>query len=203
MKKLLLGWKSWSFGSDAPDNDGILAGHTERHEKSFVGRADVGGQLVIGKLLIDGPYAGVYLPWGGQEHKKTEGVQYYAKDNQCTYSWKQSSNGRHVENAVGFTSQQYTFYVGRTYHSDSVLVGKVTLELKKMLYSYAGVETGVSNYEVLVCDKNPTVDNTNANGGNFAAGGSSAAASAASTANVNVNVNVNSAASASSSSSSN
>lgn len=157
--------------------------------------------MVIGKLIIEGPFTGIYLPHGGVNHRKSDGIQYYAREPQCTYSWKQSSNGGHVENAIGFTSQQYTFYVGRTTASNSIQIGKVTLELNKMLYGHGGDEIGVTNYEVLVCDKNQVMQN-NGNGVNLPAGGSSAAASAASTTNVHVNVNVHNAESASSSSSS-
>lgn len=119
----------------------------------YIGRANIDGQLVIGKLLINGPWKGLWMAYGGKEQQTITGVQYYAKESRCNYSWKPSSNGETVKNAVGFSSAPFTFYVGRAYDSNSVQVGKVTLEHRTMYYAYDGSEKTVDSYEVLVCKK--------------------------------------------------
>ena len=140
-----------------PADLGISAGLNEYGKESYVGRGTFNGQLAPGKLMIDGagvPYQpALYFEWDNFEHVLTEGVEYYAKESRCNYKWVPSSNGQKVSNAVGFRSEPYTFYVGRTTTFSSTQVGKVTLEHNTMYYAYGGKGYSVNNYEVLVCDE--------------------------------------------------
>lgn len=98
--------------------------------------------------------AGIYLAYGGSPIYKTQDVEYYAKEENCSYKWVQSSKGREVENAIQFNSQAFTFYVGRIIAFNSIQVGKVTSPTHNvMYYAWGASNHATSMYEVLVCDK--------------------------------------------------
>lgn len=154
IRKYLPDWKIYNVGSGAPP-DGISAGVDELMKRAFVGRGTVEKkQSSIGKLMVEATSLygmGMYTGYGGKEYHITSGIEYYAKEPDCKYEWVLSSNGQQVPDAVGFTSDGYSFYVGRTHTFGSIEIGKVTLELKIMLYGWGGKEHKASVYEVLVC----------------------------------------------------
>lgn len=100
--------------------------------------------------------AGLYFEHSHKEHYLTSNIEYYAKEEDCTYKWVPSSNGEVVANAIQFRSPPFTFYPGRTNAFNSVQVGKVTLEHRVMYYAYGGKGYSVRTYEVLVCVKEDT-----------------------------------------------
>lgn len=148
-------WKPFN-GPSGPLSDGISAGLNEFSKDSYVGRGTVSGQLAPAKLMIEATSvygSGLYFEYGGKEHYLTTNVEYYAKEDDCTYKWFPSSGGEVILNAVQFRSPPYTFYVGRTNSFNSVQVGKVTLEHHVMYYAYGGEGYSTPTYEVLVCEK--------------------------------------------------
>lgn len=86
---------------------------------------------------------------------KTSGVEYYAKDSQCNYKWVPASNGQFVENAIQYYQSPYTFYVGRIFKPDTVIIGKAPRETNVMYYCYKNHCTDIRTYEVLICEKLP------------------------------------------------
>lgn len=148
-------WKIWD-GITGLSTDGISAGLNEFNKESYVGRGSYNGQLAPGKLVTEDTSAykaGLYFPFGGDEHFLKNGVEYYAKEYECAYKWQPSSDGEIISDAVQFKSDPFTFYVGRAFELNSVQVGKVTLENKVMYYAYNGKEHSTSKYDVLVCEK--------------------------------------------------
>lgn len=121
----------------------------------FVGRGTIDNkQSAIGKLMVEATSSyrvGLYIGFYDKERLITSGIEYYAKEPDCKYEWVPTSNGQKVPDAIAFTSDGYTFYVGRTHTFGSIQIGKVTLEMNVMFYGWNGKEYKATIYEVLVC----------------------------------------------------
>ena len=64
--------------------------------------------------------------------------------------WVQSSQGQYVPGAViGGSYKNNIIYVGRVYHEDDLLPGKVNCQYHNIYAPYAGHEVWKNSYEVL------------------------------------------------------
>ena len=151
------GWKPWIPDSAGVPENGLSAGLNEFGTEVYVGRGMFAGQIAAGKLINQGTasyVAALYLEYGQMENVLTQGIEYYEKEENCTYKWIPSSKGEIVLNAIQYWSKGYTFYVGRTSAFNSIQVGKLPLNFANVMYfCHEGVGHEVDTYEVLVCEK--------------------------------------------------
>ncbi|PSN44181.1 hypothetical protein C0J52_20710, partial [Blattella germanica] len=94
------------------------------NEQVYVGRASHEGALIPGKVV---PSHGVcYVPWGGQEHGKTE----YQVLTGCEAAWIPAAGGALPEGALpsGESEDGEPLFVGRAAHEGTMTVGKVRVK---------------------------------------------------------------------------
>lgn len=145
--KFWIDWKPFN-GPKGPQTDGLSAGQDDQGRECYIGRGTYQRQLAPGKLLIEGD-VGLYIEHSHNEHRITSNVEYYAKEPTCNYKWVPSSKGEAVVNAVQYNGTTHIFYVGRTFASNSMEVGKIHLGEPRLHY---GKGHQIELYEVLVCD---------------------------------------------------
>lgn len=150
------GWKPYNY-DDQPAHDGISAGINEDGDESYVGLATYKGVTTPCELIISGPHSGIYTYFDYSNYielffQHTAGF-YYAKEKDCVYKWKSSSEGSYVPNVIRFYSSIGTFYVGRILEGKSYHAGQVDISSKIFYYKSGGGVKRSSNYEVLVCDR--------------------------------------------------
>nr|SIW59360.1 Farnesoic acid methyltransferase crustacean-type [Blattella germanica] len=116
------------------------------NEQVYVGRASHEGALIPGKVV---PSHGVcYVPWGGQEHGKTE----YQVLTGCEAAWIPAAGGALPEGALpsGESEDGEPLFVGRAAHEGTMTVGKVQPSHSVCYIPYGGQELAYQEYEVLV-----------------------------------------------------
>lgn len=129
-----------------------------------MGRGTYNGLTSPAELIISGSRSGLHFPYAGQVYRVQNDIEYYAKDPNCDYKWVSSEDGNTVAKAIKFSRRvsntPYTFYVGRIFVQQGFHVGKVRLERGVIYYGYQGKEHSSSTYQVLICDKIPSIKST-------------------------------------------
>jgi hypothetical protein len=147
-------WKSFNQSQDAIA-DGLSAGKDAEGNDVYIGRGTVDGWLTPGKLVLKDSgteKAGVHVELGLEDNLITSDFEYYAKNQNCNYSWVPSDYGWAVANAVETITRDLLYYVGRAFQHGSVQVGKVFL-YKGMFYAFNGTGHEAKPYEVLICER--------------------------------------------------
>ncbi|XP_065367351.1 uncharacterized protein LOC135960076 [Calliphora vicina] len=142
-------WIKSSSADDLPDF-AIEGGYDCDGTPIYVGRAEHEDEMLPAKVI---PSKGcAYVAWGGQEHPKN----YYEVLVGPGYGWCPCENGAVPSTAVssGETSCCEPLYIGRGHHANSLSVGKIHPSHGCLYIPFAGQETKLCTYEVLVCENN-------------------------------------------------
>lgn len=148
----LTGWKPFE-GPEGPKSGGLSAGTDKFGNEVFIGRGYYRDHYAPGKLIVtqtEEYKIGLYVENSVAEQYISNNIEYYEEEPDCNYDWVKSSNGQIVANAVQYTTNQCTFYVGRVFTSNSVEIGKIPLATRTMYY---GKGHRTNTYEVLICKK--------------------------------------------------
>jgi hypothetical protein len=83
----------------------------------------------------------------------TDSITYLSKAQLQNYSWKISSKGLAVKNAISINQAgNWPFYIGRTNSNGVMLIGKVLPSIGLAYTDRYGNEKITKAYEVLTCD---------------------------------------------------
>ncbi|XP_017462875.1 PREDICTED: natterin-3-like [Rhagoletis zephyria] len=140
-------WRHASYGF-VPD-DAVAGGHDVNGETIYVGRCHMDGDLVPGKIVPS--HGVVYVPISGEE-KNSSTYEYLVRPNYGSLEWVPSADGVIPSGAVngGHTSSQEPLFIGRAYYEGSWVIGKVHQTHRVLYVPFAGRESALSDYEVLV-----------------------------------------------------
>ncbi|XP_075216249.1 natterin-4-like isoform X2 [Lycorma delicatula] len=133
----------WSSDGEVPPN--AVSGGFD-NELLFIGRFVHKTALTPGKIVRS---AGVCcVPWGGEEHKKSE----YEVLCGCNVVWVPCSKGLVPSEALpaGRTENGEVLYIGRVKHHGATAVGKVQRSHHVCYIANDGLEIAYDKYEVLV-----------------------------------------------------
>ncbi|XP_076316556.1 uncharacterized protein LOC143228938 isoform X2 [Tachypleus tridentatus] len=139
----------WEFAKDGYVPDTAVPGGEDYGETIYIGRATHRGNIIPGKLLPS--HRCVYIPWRGGEYAYRN---YQVLVNNCgsTLEWKPALEGGIHAGAIqgGITSDGEHLYIGRTWHEETLTVGKVHPSHGVLYISYSGKEISYPYYEILV-----------------------------------------------------
>ncbi|CAG2109003.1 unnamed protein product [Medioppia subpectinata] len=139
-----------AYSGQVPSGGPVLGGNDTNGEALYVGRAVQEGDTIPGKVV---PSHGVcYVAYGGAEHGHRD-YQVLTNPSGSNLVWVPAANGEIPLGALqgGQQSDGQKLFIGRAYHSGSMVLGKVHPGHNTLYVSYDGQEVPIHNYEVLVC----------------------------------------------------
>ncbi|KAJ8735379.1 hypothetical protein PYW07_006999 [Mythimna separata] len=143
----LAGIGTWvdASGGDVPP-DAVVGGQDCNGEPVYVARAQHEGALLPGKLCASDGCA--FVPWGGEEHEKPTYQVLVGGSN----NWVRTSGSNVPPGAFpgGQTEDGEPLFVGRVYHEDNLITGKVQQSHGVCYISFEGEELSFDDYEVLM-----------------------------------------------------
>ncbi|KAG5667784.1 hypothetical protein PVAND_015754 [Polypedilum vanderplanki] len=136
--------------NNSPIIDGVRVGSFAPGISSFVGRISINNEVQIGRIQLVPPI-GLFYSFDGVGKFQNSSIEYLTRNP--NYTWKNSSNGERVEDAVTMAgSRNSPFYIGRVKINGFEHVGTVVRSLGLLYYSDgSGVERTTDCYEVLAC----------------------------------------------------
>ncbi|RWS10197.1 uncharacterized protein B4U79_06805 [Dinothrombium tinctorium] len=137
----------WFPTSDGylPEN-AVIGGEDINGEPLFVGRAIQAGDTIPGKVV---PSHGVcYVSYGGREHAHRE---YQVLVSNRELKWKKAKEGKVKKRAIpaGLCEDGELLFVGRAFHDNSLVIGKVHPSHGVLYFPFGGQEHHTSVYEIL------------------------------------------------------
>ncbi|XP_023036986.1 uncharacterized protein LOC111519609 [Drosophila willistoni] len=137
-------WVSSSVNSSVPDN-AVRGGFDNDGTPIYVGRCSYKGNQLPVKVIPSKRAASISL--NGKVHKITK----YELLVGNSFAWAPCDNGRIPSKAVttGNTRDGEPLYIGRGFHANSLIVGKVHPSHGCLYVPYGGNEIRLSSYEVL------------------------------------------------------
>jgi len=127
-----------------------VPGGTENGETLYIARAQHGGSIVPGKLHCS--HRTAYIPYGGQEHRKTN-YEILCFKGQCGTSleWVNASHGAVPSGAlkIGKEANGVALYAARAFIENDWTPGKVNSQHKVCYVPWGGKEHAFSSYQVL------------------------------------------------------
>ncbi|CAG2111289.1 unnamed protein product, partial [Medioppia subpectinata] len=136
------------YSGQLPRGRPVLGGNDINGEALFVGRAVQEGDTIPGKVV---PSHGVcYVAYGGAEHGHRD-YQVLTNPSGKDMVWVPAANGEVPYGAIegGEQSDGQVLYIGRAYHSGSMVLGKVHPGHNTLYVSFDGHEVPIRHYEVL------------------------------------------------------
>lgn len=126
-----------------------MAGGNDHGETIFVGRAVQDGDVIPGKVVSS--HSCCYVSYGGEERRHSE-YQALVSDG-AEFVWLPSSDGAVPCGAIqgGTCESGERLYIGRTFHNNTITIGKVHPSHRCLYIPYGGKEHSYDEYEVLVC----------------------------------------------------
>lgn len=144
-------WQTFDAEDSTFLSNAVRVGSFAPGVTSFIGRHFVNGEVQIGRIQLVEP-TGLFYSIDGEIKFTEASIEYLVADK---YTWKNSSNGNYVKDAVpiGSTSKnQLPYYIARYNVNNQFHVGIVIRILGIMHYSDEnGIERSTDCYEVLVC----------------------------------------------------
>ena len=141
----------WINSSDGrvPSN-AVLGGSDVNEEPLYVGRAIQCGNVVPGKIVCS--HGVCYVGHEGREIHHRE-YQVLTNPNSANLTWARGKNGHVPSGALlaGKNKDGEALYVGRAWHSGSLVSGRVHPSHRLLYVSFGGEEISFRKYEILVC----------------------------------------------------
>ncbi|KAH6948040.1 hypothetical protein HPB50_022609 [Hyalomma asiaticum] len=134
-------------GGNVPPN--AVPGGKDSDQTIFVGRAVHGSDIVPGKVVPS--HGCCYVSYAGAEHSH-KSYEVLVSDG-TPMAWLPASNGSLPSGAIqgGNTGSREALFIGRTFHSGTLTVGKVHPSHRCLYIPYGGKEHRYTDYEALVC----------------------------------------------------
>ena len=141
-------WVNSSNGS-VPDN-AVVGGSDVNGEPLYVGRAIQSGNVLPGKVVCS--HGVCYVGHAGHEHAHRE-YQVLTNPSGTSLTWTNARRGNVPLGALqaGRQNDGEALYVGRAWHSGSLITGKVHPSHGVLYASFGGDDLPFRDYEILVC----------------------------------------------------
>ena len=141
-----LKWEKGRFGTKC--NSAVLGGFELNGRKVFVARATVGGELTVGKMVVEAQ--GAFMPYGGRV-RSFFSYEVLCNPDGARLVWKDSSGVAVPPNAVvgGRSRNGDPQYVGRARFQTIWVPGKKLKSAPYVLYPYGSTERFGRKFQIL------------------------------------------------------